>query len=861
MKSLTVSALLGRRAGALRAAALAASAAASPAAAAVFTLEDGATLDGGVAELGSRYLVVAEKSGAYYVVSRAALRSVRVDGLSGDVEGSLAGWSDDGFLIETPSGLVRVLDVAPQNEAGTRIELTQVEDAGALAEGAEAPDAPTASDEAAARISLGDLDIYTMLAAAARAVPPEPRASEATAARDATPTTSEALGFGAPSQTASNLLIPLDSPTADRAPDGFQIQTTPPATATTPPRIGEAPTRQTAAAARPRSPRTPNLAAPSMATPQLSFAGRQPTTPPALETPDLNAPDVGLSARPGARSSDAAAETGSVQDPANEAGSARIPDAPPSSEAGPLEGGVIEAQLDRGGAADGAAVFEPSFAEDGADADAPVELVQSDGQLTPGLDLETATPESHAAGVFEEHKMGVRGPSIGREGRISCAALGALVSSPRPIAEGRAYPGALTIEIGPDAPGASLRLIVERFLATGPETDGVSLEGPDPSIAFMAGPAEPRLALPSRIVGLRVSDVASDLAAGAGDLAIVGGLPPEGAFEAGRARLIGFDALVFVANDAAPQEALSASDLSSLFLGRLDDWSMVDPMRSGPALTILPPDGAPSLITVLDYAGARRARPGASRRMDGALERAQAAQTVSGAVALTTWSASDGQMVLPIGAGEGVRPSLDTLRSGAYPLPWPIYVVLPEEPTHASAAVLFEYLSSPDGQRAVFDAGLTPVAACDPSTCTLSAVGLTSAREWLASPPRFAPLVIGEPARVSGPVVASFSAPSNLSARSDAFVDELAGFIASVEPGADLLETRLRVVVRAGPAPGTSAAAQAQRAENGLARAESAALALRCAGLQVEEVVLDPSPVAEGGDLNDRLVIELTPQP
>lgn len=1020
----------GARALALGGATALATAAGAPvAAAAAFTLEDGARIDGAVAAFGARYIVVAQGDGGYAVLDRAALASVRVSGEDGPVEGRLTDWSDGGFLIETPSGAVRVFDAQTTGAlAGQQLGAAQLVQADGIAadadvagepplEGASGeatePDETALSNDGGAALNSA-LEDAVASAADALVGPPEvdrenaePEAPDAAGATaldppqpepavdadgplDAPPRAASLQSPAAPGPSAAELpetgavappdrgglIIPSDSPSADRDPDNFQILTEPPTPATTLDETAEPPERATETARSPNSPRAPALTAPSMATPQLSFpeqndatgvatataaaeaqsadqtadaGARSPTsdelgpdrgveiaaslarspeeTPPpdAPEDAELDAERAGeagptvsapdptaappeqdappdastaseqplgadIAAEPapelGAPASDdapadyptasAEGQSGAVDaaaadplaapsaDPAPTASSQvetptdgessatpeapaepLIVESPPSSEASPLEDRgderVVEAQADGEETPEAFASFDPTFvAEDAAAATAPA---AADAPPIPGVEIAGLSLEPSTGGLFEEHKMGVFGPPPGLEGRISCARLGAAVASPRPYSEGRVDPGALAIAIGPDAPERAAQAFAASFLSVASDEP---ISARDEAIVFTLAPAEPQLAMPDRVVGVRVPESLAPFETGAADIAIVGGAPPNGAYEAGRARLIGFDALALVAHPDAPQDALSASDLSGLFLGRVSDWSMIDPQRSGPALAILPPDGAPALIATLEFAGARRARPSSSRRIDGAATRAETVAVTPGSIGLTLWSIPDAPPPLRLGGrSSGVAPSLDTIRSGAYPLPWPIYAVLPEEPTHASAAILFEYLSGPEGQRAVFEAGLAPVAACDPTTCGLSALGLASARERLSTPRRLEPLTLGAPESAVGQMVASFTAPVDLGAPPDAFVEALAAFIASIEPGGALLETPLRIVARSGPAPGSTEAADSARAASGRARAESAALALRCAGLRVEEVVLDRTPLAD----------------
>ena len=456
--------------------------------------------------------------------------------------------------------------------------------------------------------------------------------------------------------------------------------------------------------------------------------------------------------------------------------------------------------------------------------------------------------------------MGVLGPAPGAARAPSCARLGGMAAGPRPAVAGRIDPGALAVEIGPDSSERLSHRVVAAFLGLDPAllTDD-ALTAPGETTAFFVEPSTPRISAPERIVGVRAAQSDELLSAGLADLAIVSGAAPTEALAAGRARLIGFDALAFVAHPEASQEPLTATDLAGLLSGKLSDWSMVDPKLTGQTILFLPGDGAPSLRAILEFASSRRAKPATVRRIASASDRAIAARATPGALALTLWSALGGVDPIPIGGSAGaVAPTLDTIRSGSYPLIWPVYAIVPEDPAHPSAPALLEYLSSPAGQRMIYDAGLAPVAACDPSTCNLTAPGLDDARARLSARPPVAPLTMSAPAAVAGTPLTSFEAPADFAAPAEPFVMELARFIASPQSGGDLAGIPLQLVARAGPAEGMDPEAAAARASHAIVRTEAAALALRCAGLKVERIIVDPTPLS-GAFGDGGLSIELLP--
>ncbi|MCI4664802.1 MAG: hypothetical protein MRY74_08775 [Neomegalonema sp.] len=710
------------------------------------------------------------------------------------------------------------------------------------------------------------------LSVAARA--PEPRATTADEAASVARATRVALApaerkkapvAAAPGEKTSQLAPKVGRPSKPGAaptPDAGPAR--PPV-----PKIGGSPTAPAESAAPDadrapaeevsKSPATPGAA------PHTALDGKSP----ALESPAADpSPAPAASAAP-ATSGDAEkiapaapaipkmdkAPTPSVTEPDRKSGAtppatekAVAADAPPSGEASPLEDRIVAKDAKKaetpGAVAAVASPTTPAKAKlaqaDAADRRA---LTIADAPATPEV-----TRELGKGPLYEEYRMGILGPPLGQEGRISCARLGGVDSVAKLGKLRRADPNSLIVHIGPDTAEKLVQWTSGVFLSA-PSSSLPRLAPRTDPVAFSIAPSAGRLTLPARVVGLRLKDGQTPFTDKQADIAIIGGAPPAGAFEAGRARLIGFDALAIIAHPDAIQGPLSALELGGFLSGKFRDWSMVDPRKVGDATFLLPVDGAPSLKRLLEFSGAHRARPKKSRRISGALGRAAAVKSVKGALALTLWSALGESKALEIGArGAGVTPSLDTIRSASYPLVWPIYAVLPEETSHGSAIVLFEFLSSPAGQRAIYDSGLAPVAACDPSTCNLTALGLTDARERIAAPPRLPALQVEPPAAVSAPRLTSFAAPVSRAAAMEAFVSRLAAFIASVEPSSPISATPLQIVARSGPTPGLSASAAKRLREIALVRAEAAALALRCSGLRVESVRLDPTPRAATPD-------------
>ena len=156
-------------------------------------------------------------------------------------------------------------------------------------------------------------------------------------------------------------------------------------------------------------------------------------------------------------------------------------------------------------------------------------------------------------------------------------------------------------------------------------------------------------------------------------------------------------------------------------------------------------------------------------------------------------------------------------------------------------------MSGPAGQRAIYAAGLFPIAACHPSTCALKIGGLEAARSKLEAASASPPLAPTSPSAipvqsVSAPL-ARFDLPSKAQRLSDPTVGQIADSIFAIA-GGERANRPLMVAARAG-APG--AEASAARARLAAIRAEAVALSLRCAGLNVSRYGVDPSARFGGG--------------
>ncbi|MEM9726304.1 MAG: hypothetical protein AAF909_12715, partial [Pseudomonadota bacterium] len=315
-------------------------------------------------------------------------------------------------------------------------------------------------------------------------------------------------------------------------------------------------------------------------------------------------------------------------------------------------------------------------------------------------------------------------------------------------------------------------------------------------------------------------------------------------------RIIGFDAIALVAPRESGLRALSLPEVGQLLSGEIRDWSALNRAGlDGKPVLYLPELGSEELHALSRRAGVRRVRPASARYIRDPARRLAAAQADPMGLAVTVRSALEGVEALAIGPSdeEAAGLDLDTLRRGAYPLMLPLYAQRPAPDAHPASIIFIEYLSSPPGQRALFDDGLVPVAACDPTTCALDAPGIDTARarHTRAVRPelRLAPQD-GSPAEAVDPVV-DFAYPSGRQALSAAAVADLAAQIGTAARAAKP-EQRFTAIAVVAPQADAQATDIAQpRLALALARAEAAALAHRCAGLAVTTFGVETAPDAQ----------------
>ncbi|MEL6979118.1 MAG: substrate-binding domain-containing protein [Pseudomonadota bacterium] len=433
----------------------------------------------------------------------------------------------------------------------------------------------------------------------------------------------------------------------------------------------------------------------------------------------------------------------------------------------------------------------------------------------------------------------------------SCARLTRLLAPPLAAAErggaDRADPAALTLAIGGDFAEDTLRTIGEAFYRDAGVAPGAiaAAPGPDGSGLILTAATE-RLIRPWRLAATPFSSPDAALASltrGRADVA----LAPPSAFGAplanGETRLIGFDAVALVAHPDNPLSALTRSDINGLLSGSVFDWSMIEPTLIGRPTLYLPPAGSNALDQLAAMAEVRRIRPASVRYIPDPRQRVQAALADPMGLAVAALSATGDAETMAIGRrGAGVQPTLDTLRSGAYPVAAPLYASLDSAPAHPAARLLAAFLSRPEGQRALFEAGVTPIAACDPSTCRLTADGLADARERLSRATIFPRLTMADEAATralqrAAPPLAALSFPAGTAEIPPETVTRFAETLRRLAREDPEGQGDYAVLARAGLAGEAATPARLERARS---RAEATALALRCVGLKARMIAVDP---------------------
>lgn len=772
------------------AAALTAFALTPQARAASFTLSDGLRLEGQVSAAGRRYVTIDTRAGSRLVPRNALVEVALPQSDGGVVKGRLQAWRDGDYTLSTPGGVV----VARDNGGGA----------------APVAGAPVKPEPSAVR-------------AERRPQPTTPRPAPTRPAE-----TQPATTRPAPVETVElDRPVTVSDPSPAEPAEKPTTAVAPAAPETAPSSTSATATDSAAATENQTSPDTPTRARRSSrvdARPRDSFgelaqvdsvrglldgiivgrSAEEPAateTPPDAEPPAVDAPEAAREA-PALPPSASAANVAAAElagDAAAERRRRRAPRLPP---AGPLR----EVRFDF---------------RDGVNGGYPArDRGRSCARLTTWTASPTITPPSDAALAAD------------------------------PTLERRKDPRTLSVGMGGDyASETFVSLAQSYFNLAGLDAVASPVPSELEPLAASVEAAQERVSMPARVTASRFPDADAALASvkqGVSDLIL--SPPPAVNDPSVRRELVAFDALAIVVAPSSPIRSLTARDIASLLSGAVSDWSMIETALMGAPTLYLPAPNSAELSYLADLVDVRRIRPVSARYLPDPRARIEAALADPHGLAIVSRSALGDTAPLPIGRPDaGVAPTLDTIRTASYPLTIPVYVSTPYEPTHPSAPTFSVYLGTPEGQRAVYNAGLFPVAACDPSTCSLKTPGLKSASDTASSPRVMPPLSVAGGADIrltSGrSPYARFPLPASLETPPPAMVDQVAQAIDQMYAGPEA-DRPLLVVARAG-LPGAEAGAERVRIAS--ARAEAATLALRCAGLNVARFGVDPVSTGGGG--------------
>lgn len=188
------------------------------------------------------------------------------------------------------------------------------------------------------------------------------------------------------------------------------------------------------------------------------------------------------------------------------------------------------------------------------------------------------------------------------------------------------------------------------------------------------------------------------------------------------------DAFVFVVNEANPVESLTIDQVRKIYTGEITNWKEVGGLDE-PIIPLQrnPEAGSQSLMEKLVMQGTPMMEPPTqyvATSMGGLMEAVRGYDSSAGAIGYSVYyyaeemRAAQGLKLLSI---EGVAPEPEAIRSGAYPLTNPYYVVIPASaPEGSPAHVIRDWLLSEEGQKLAAGQGYVsvmdlPTASRDPA--------------------------------------------------------------------------------------------------------------------------------------------------
>ena len=258
-----------------------------------------------------------------------------------------------------------------------------------------------------------------------------------------------------------------------------------------------------------------------------------------------------------------------------------------------------------------------------------------------------------------------------------------------------------------------------------PRMDGSTSTAPLAQAAACVLLGEPREAVAELTVFSRTTQSFRSLAAGLSDILIVSEPTPE---VFGELRSMGFeldmapialDALAFVVNASNPVNSLTIKQIQGIYTGTITNWREV----GGDDIEIVAfqrnaEAGSQVLMEKLVMYGHNMADAPMQTFMTafGMGELITAIKGFDGSASAIGYTvfyyAEDMRMAegLKIIAVDGVRPGVDTIRSGEYPFLNPYYVAIgANEPEYSPARIMYNWLLSDEGQALVSSEGYVSV--------------------------------------------------------------------------------------------------------------------------------------------------------
>lgn len=164
-------------------------------------------------------------------------------------------------------------------------------------------------------------------------------------------------------------------------------------------------------------------------------------------------------------------------------------------------------------------------------------------------------------------------------------------------------------------------------------------------------------------------------------------------------RVIGYDALTVVVNERNPLTALTKAQLKAIFTGKARSWKDV----GGPALPIepcgLPPHGGLATSDTFKALVLDGEEFGPMTERNDVSECVKLVARARGAVTFAAMAEAKSAGVHAV-AVDGVTPTSQTVRAGAYLLTRPLILVARERPTGALKK-FYDFMLSADGQQIV----------------------------------------------------------------------------------------------------------------------------------------------------------------